>query len=293
MMVMALIGFTGVGEPDGLLLTDFQSRMLSWVVVNDNVMGGRSEGGFEIEKGILVFTGATNTDGGGFSSIRSRPEKLGLGGRSAIRLRVRGDGRTYTFRLDTGNSRASYWANFETKKGEWVEVRLPFDSFLPRWRGSLLDLPPPDPAEVAGVGLMIYDKRDGEFRLEVDWIRADAPFALADMKWNRRPLVVFAPKSDDPRLQAQLDSVRKAQAGFAERDMALVVVAPGHSLSRAECATLRRDLEVEDQAFAVLLVGKDGGVKRRDAEPVSMVEVFAQIDRMPMRQAEMRGERKE
>ena len=44
-----------------------------WVTVNDNVMGGRSIGDFTIKEGKLVFRGSTNTNGGGFSSIRSRP----------------------------------------------------------------------------------------------------------------------------------------------------------------------------------------------------------------------------
>ena len=58
-----------------LMLTDFTSSSsdLGWYVVNDNVMGGRSEGDFEQHKGELSFTGRTNTNGGGFSSIRTKP----------------------------------------------------------------------------------------------------------------------------------------------------------------------------------------------------------------------------
>lgn len=165
-------------DPESLLLTDFESRRLSWTTVNDDVMGGRSKGGFEIEDGTLVFRGATNTDGGGFSSIRTSPEQLGLQGHEAIRLRVRGDGRTYTFRLDTGSAQAVYWAEFATSKDEWTEVRLPIDSFVARWRGRVLGLPAPDPAEVIAIGFMIYDKLEGPFRLEVDWIRADSASSI-------------------------------------------------------------------------------------------------------------------
>ena len=49
-----------------------------WVTVNDNVMGGRSKGGFVIKKDRLIFSGATNTNGGGFSSIRTKPQNLGF-----------------------------------------------------------------------------------------------------------------------------------------------------------------------------------------------------------------------
>ena len=44
---------------------------LEWRIVNDNVMGGRSRGHFEISEQSLSFFGTTNTNGGGFSSIRS------------------------------------------------------------------------------------------------------------------------------------------------------------------------------------------------------------------------------
>ena len=39
--------------------------------------------------------------------------------------------------------------------------------------------------------------------------------------------------------------------------------------------------------FSVLLIGKDGGVKRRSTEVLDAWEFFDQIDTMPMRQREM------
>ena len=86
-----------------LLLTDFTSSSsdLDWYVVNDNVMGGRSEGNFAQEQGELSFAGRTNTNGGGFSSIRTKPLQLDLSGHDGIQLRVKGDGRRYTWRLTT------------------------------------------------------------------------------------------------------------------------------------------------------------------------------------------------
>ena len=38
----------------------------------------------------------------------------------------------------------------------------------------------------------------------------------------------------------------------------------------------------------ILLVGKDGGVKLRSEEPVSIQRIFDLIDSMPMRRREMR-----
>ena len=65
-----------------LPLTSFgdNNNEFGWYVQNDNVMGGRSEGDFNISSGQLIFAGNTNTNGGGFSSIRTQTLKLDLSG---------------------------------------------------------------------------------------------------------------------------------------------------------------------------------------------------------------------
>ncbi len=152
------------------VLTDFDGDTgdIRWRTVNDGVMGGRSRGDHRVTKGLLVFRGATNTNGGGFSSIRSVRQRLNLAG-EGLTLRLRGDGRTYTFRLSSRTQRATWWADFSTS-GEWETVFVPFSDFSPRWRGMRLNGPDLRPELADGLGLMIYDKRDGPFALDVDSI---------------------------------------------------------------------------------------------------------------------------
>ena len=162
----------------GVLLTDFTSNSsdLGWYVVNDTVMGGHSEGDFRQERGGLSFTGRTNTNGGGFSSIRTRPVQLDLSNHAGIQLCIKADGRRYTWRLSTNarwrGRQISYWANFETRDGAWSTVNIPFSSFVPRYRGLELDGPALDPAEITGMGLMIYDNQDGPFKLRLASVHA-------------------------------------------------------------------------------------------------------------------------
>jgi hypothetical protein len=162
------------------LLTDFaaDSPELGWYVQNDNVMGGRSEGGFKTEPGTLIFAGSTNTNGGGFSSIRTRPFELDLSKYKGIQLRVKGDGRRYTWQLHTTalyrRYPVSYWAEFETRKGEWSTVKIPFAKFYPQFRGFKLDGPELDPSEITEFGLYIYDNKDGPFELRLGSVKAYA-----------------------------------------------------------------------------------------------------------------------
>jgi hypothetical protein len=171
-------------HPDAThMLADFASDRgdLGWYVVNDNVMGGRSEGDFRIEHGQLHFTGRTNTDGGGFSSIRTESMQLDLSEYAGIRLRVKGDGRRYTWRLTTNarwrGGEVAYWADFDTQEGTWSTVDIPFSRFVPRYRGTRLDGPELDRAKITGMGLMIYDKLDGPFELRLASVEAFAPQA--------------------------------------------------------------------------------------------------------------------
>lgn len=147
-----------------------------WMTVNDNVMGGRSKGGFEVKKGELIFSGATNTDGGGFSSIRTKPGKLAFKGKEGVIICFKGDGRTYKFDVRMGRNSVAHRADFKTVKGtgDWQTVKIPFDSLVPTWRGRRLPklLNRLKKSEIQSLGFMIYDKKDGPFKLKVNWIQS-------------------------------------------------------------------------------------------------------------------------
>ncbi len=149
-----------------------------WVAVNDDVMGGCSSGGPTVAEGTLSFSGTLSlANNGGFSSVRSAGRDFDLSDVSVLVLRVRGDGRRYQLRLAT-NARhrgvaVSYGAGFDTIAGEWTEVRLPLATLAPTVRGSSLQGPPLDASQVREIGLLIGDKREGGFALDVDWIGAE------------------------------------------------------------------------------------------------------------------------
>jgi hypothetical protein len=288
---------------DALLITDFTSRTsdLGWFVVNDNVMGGRSDGDFDLVKDILHFTGRTNTNGGGFSSIRTGPMQLDLSNHAGIRLHVKGDGRRYTWRLTTDarwrGRPVSYWADFDTGDGEWMTVDVPFSNFIPQFRGYRLDGPALDTKKISGMGLMIYDNKDGDFDLQLDNVRAysaNGSFTLDQYQWKKRALVVNAAAEDDSNLEQQWAAVASAAEDFADRDMVLVTLlddgvslAGDRQLTDSEADTVRSTLGIDARDFAVKLVGKDGSVKLSKEAVTSMDEIFSLIDTMPMRRREI------
>ena len=288
-----------------LLLTDFTpaSSDLGWFIVNDNVMGGRSEGDFKVEPGRLMFAGRTNTNGGGFSSIRTKPLALDLSNQTGVRLKIKGDGRRYTWRLTTNarwrGRQISYWADFETQDGAWSTVDVPFSSFIPQFRGYKLDGPALDPGEITGMGLMIYDGKDDPFELQLANVHAysDAmPFTLTQYQWKNRVLVISAPSEDDESLMRQQDEVAATLEEFADRDMILVTLlddavstTADRELTAEEASAARAAIAVRPGSFALRLIGKDGTVKLSSETTTPMTEIYALIDAMPMRQMEKPG----
>ena len=169
-LATTLLMLCGAASATCNVLTEFGSAPgdIRWRTVNDNVMGGRSKGDHRIQGGLMVFRGSTNTNGGGFSSVRSITRPLELAG-AGLRLRLKGDGRTYTLRVSSVVQRATWWAPFPTQ-GEWETVVVPFSAFTPRWRGVPQEGPRLVPELVDGIGLMIYDDLNGAFALKIDSI---------------------------------------------------------------------------------------------------------------------------
>jgi hypothetical protein len=113
--------------------------------------------------------------------------------------------------------------------------------------------------------------------------------ALDEYRWRRRLLVVFAPAAGAPAESlylAQRREYARAAAVLAERDV--TVLAVGADADAARARTLRRRLGVPAAGFAVVLVGKDGGVKLRRRALLGADEVLATVDAMPMGAVERR-----
>lgn len=149
-----------------------------WFVVNDGVMGGVSSSRFEsTEDGFATFEGVLSLENnGGFASVRSGLSPGVLAGATRLAIRVRGDGSDYQLRLRMGRRMdgVAYVVSFPTVSDEWTTVTIPIDAFQPSYRGYRpRNARPLQSGEAGQIGLMLTDKQDGPFRLEVAWIDAE------------------------------------------------------------------------------------------------------------------------
>ncbi|MBC6696716.1 DUF4174 domain-containing protein [Hymenobacter sp. BT190] len=110
---------------------------------------------------------------------------------------------------------------------------------------------------------------------------------LKASRWQKRVLLLYAPTATHPALQQQRELLRDVAPELKARQL-LVRELIGSELSTDDARCLTTQLKVASGGFTVLLIGKDGGVKRRSTRPLAPGSLFSTIDAMPMRQQEMR-----
>ena len=157
---------------------DPATPFVPWLPVDDPTMGGRSHSGLvPTDGGGACFAGVvTLENGGGFCSVRS-PEFAPVPDAAAVALRVRGDGKTYKVCLHTRHMLpgTSYRASFVTRPGEWQDLHLPLSDFVLMRFGTRAGVMPADPARVTAVSLLIADRQEGPFVLELSHVGLVSP----------------------------------------------------------------------------------------------------------------------
>ncbi len=160
---------------NSLMIHDFTDAdsVRDWRVVDDVVMGGRSNGAFTLsDDGHGLFSGKVSLENyGGFSSVRQRVRDPEVKSHTTFVIRLKGDGKNYQFRVKSNlYQRHSYIGEFETT-GEWQEIIISVDDIYPAFRGRKLRMPPYPAEDLSEIAFLIGNKKAESFRLEIDWIK--------------------------------------------------------------------------------------------------------------------------
>lgn len=161
-------------KSEGKIIYDFNvdSSFQNWAIVDDGVMGGLSAGNLGIQKdGSGIFYGYVSLDNyGGFSSVRFR-KNISLKGFDKIILRVLGDNKFYQLRIRSSyQDRLSYVKRFYAAD-EWSDIEIPLSSMEPQFRGRSLNMRNFSGNSLVELGLLIGNKVEERFALEIDHIR--------------------------------------------------------------------------------------------------------------------------
>lgn len=199
--------FEDLAPPSELCIFNFQTKddLRRWNLYADSEYGGLSSASLEIkgtdEHATGVFSGNLFTDmskdsrrimnRSGFCGMRSTQLEgyLDLDPYDTLALRVRGDGRCYISTIHTenwvnvpGTTENNTWQAFVfIPKGYWYVARIPLSRYLPTWRGNVMDSQlEMNPSRIVAMSLSVNAEGGpvgavtgpGEFRLELDWIKA-------------------------------------------------------------------------------------------------------------------------
>ncbi len=149
------------------------SDLSNWIIVDDVVMGGRSNGQFQInDEGHGWFHGYVSTENyGGFSSVRFNCGLLKIHEFKTVEIRLKGDAKSYQFRCKTDRyDRHSYIHDFQTS-GNWETIEIPLGEMKPRFRGRQLNMPDYPANFVEEMAILIGNKKNEDFSLQIDYIR--------------------------------------------------------------------------------------------------------------------------
>jgi hypothetical protein len=107
---------------------------------------------------------------------------------------------------------------------------------------------------------------------------------LDEYLWEKRLIVVFADSDEDPRFVRQLELLAEEKAMLDDRDVVIIT-----DTTLSPMSEVRKKLRPRD--FQIALVDKEGRVALRKSRPWTVRELSRVIDKMPLRQQEIRHRR--
>jgi len=160
-----------------LTIADFTDKIVrsKWKVVNDDVMGGVSTSKISAgEKEALIFSGKVSLENnGGFASLQSPADDYNFSAYQGFLLKVKSDGKIYSlsFRQTKNFTGYNYTQKFQTEKDSWQIVKLPFKDFKLKYYGKeVSNFEPPEKSNIKQMSILISDKQQGPFKIEIEWI---------------------------------------------------------------------------------------------------------------------------
>lgn len=104
---------------------------------------------------------------------------------------------------------------------------------------------------------------------------------LEQFQWAKRPVLVFANSPNDPAFIDQIALLQERASELLERDVIVLTDTDPEARS-----PLR--LKMRPRGFMLVLVNKEGRVNLRKPFPWDVREITRSIDKMPIRQREIR-----
>jgi len=175
---LCLLGGAFGSEVSAMTTKPLDLKSMTWLTVNDTVMGGRSSATITwSNKGGLVWSGQLSLqNNGGFVSIRTQGTAFDWSAYDGIEVVLVGAGRDVqvtTQRRDMVVRAGGYRALVPTQKTGDTRVFIPFSAFVLKRFGREIRGPALSAGlkKIGRLGLLISDKREGTFRVTLKSVK--------------------------------------------------------------------------------------------------------------------------
>ena len=150
-------------------LIDFSSKKnkIDWMIINDNVMGGRSKSNFKLYDDYATFQGSISLENnGGFASIRFQ-KIADLNSLKKILLHIEGDGKSYQLRVKENTDDYYSFVQFFETSGKKEVIEIDLSKFYASYRGFKLDKIKFKKNKISEIGFLIANKIEENFKLKI------------------------------------------------------------------------------------------------------------------------------
>ncbi len=120
---------------------------------------------------------------------------------------------------------------------------------------------------------------------------------LTEHQWTNRVILIITNNSKSQTYASQIKEFNMHIQEFEERKLITYKVLPRkHKLENSDDNSWMKDSELyikynpTNSDFKIILIGLDGGIKIEQNKLLTTKELFATIDSMPMRRAEIRNQ---
>jgi hypothetical protein len=176
LLVLCISALQSFGQSSIIDFGNSTEKNQEWVLLSDNIMGGITKSKIEYTNNSVLLSGNISLDNyGGFSSIKTKYKSVDLSKYIGIKIKFKSTNQKFAFTLEDNQdwTQPNYKREFSSKKDDtWEEVIIYFKDFqeivIGETTGNMMKSK--SLKNIVRMGIMTYEKKEGPFSLEVDYI---------------------------------------------------------------------------------------------------------------------------
>ena len=176
LLVLGISALQSFGQSSIIDFGNSAEKNQEWKLLSDNIMGGVTKSKIEYTNNSVLLSGNISLDNyGGFSSIKTKYKSVDLSKYNGIKIKFKSTNQKFAFTLEDNQNwtQPNYKREFSSKKDDtWEEVIIYFKDFqeivIGETTGNMMKSK--SLKNIVRMGIMTYEKKEGPFSLEVDYI---------------------------------------------------------------------------------------------------------------------------